>query len=313
MLPHPAWRDAAVIVNELGETGIDHLLLDVREESLALLADGCLCCALRSDLPEALARLEAAQLALGRPPIARVVVETSGRAEPGPLLMSLLGDPGLAARYRLDAVVATVDSVHAPGQSTRFPEFSRQLSLADRVVITKADLAASADLRVTRRLVQALAPSAKAFLRSSLPRRARALQGAGLAGNGAEPDALRWLGHAGIERLPRHLASVRTLTVVLPEHPRWEPLYECLASLLALQGERILRMKGVLRLAGEPLPVAVHAVHHQLHAPVALPARSRAPEASKLVFITDGLAEGDLLDTFRGCGLLAAGDALQSK
>lgn len=304
-----------MIVNELGEVGIDHLLLDVREESLALLADGCLCCALRSDLPEALARLEAAQAALGRPPIARVLIEASGRAEPGPVLMSLLGDPGLAARYRLDAVIATVDALHAPLQAARFPEFARQLALADRVVVTKADLAPPDALRRTRRLVRTIAPSARTLVRSSLPRRSRALQGAGLAGHANTPDSLAWLGLGSARTMPRHSAQVLSIVLELIDDPPWPVVHACLAALLALQGERILRMKGVLRLAGEPSPVAVHAVHHQLHAPVALPSSARAPDRSTLVFITDGLPAEDLRATFHGWGLLRAAreGALQSK
>lgn len=293
-----------MIVNELGAVAIDHMLIDVREESLALLDNGCLCCALRTDLPEAFARLDSLRVEAGRPPFRRVLLELSGRAEPGPVLMSLLGDPALAARCRLDGVIVTVDAQHAPLQAQRFVEFSRQLAFADNVVLTKTDLVDRAAAARARRLARSLAPRAPVLDRRSLPARAKRLFGSGLASGAAVTDALGWL------RLPtaqqRHGSVLDTVAIELDPAADWEALHACLLSLLTLQGEHILRMKGVLRLRDHPTAVALHAVHHQLHAPVALPAGARVPSASTLVFITEGLPGEAIREAMAGWGLLGA-------
>ena len=310
LLTRPECRDSAVIVNELGAVAIDHLLIDVRGESLALLDNGCLCCALRTDLPEAFARLDALRAEAGHPPFRRVLLELSGRAEPAPVLMSLLGDPGLAARCRLDGVVVTVDAQHAQDQFARFPEFARQLAFADRVVLTKTDLVDPAAAARVRRLVRRLAPRAPVLSRRSLPARAARLFGAGLAGAATTPDALSWL------RVPataqaRHGTALQSIAIRLDQDVDWEQLHDCLLALLTLQGEHILRMKGVLRLRDHPLPVALHAVHHHLHAPVELPSGVRAPEVSTLVFITEGLSEEAIREVLAGWGLLPGGRSPQ--
>lgn len=310
LLRRPECRDTAVIVNELGAVAVDHMLIDVRGESLALLDNGCLCCALRTDLPEAFTRIDALRAEAGLPPFRRVLLELSGRAEPAPVLMSLLGDPALAARCRLDGVVVTVDAQHAPRQSARFPEFARQLAFADRVVLTKADLVDAAAAGRVRRLVNRLAPRTPVMDRRSLPSRAARLFGAGLAGAATAPDALSWL------RVPataqaRHGTPLQTIAITLDHDVDWETLHACLLALLTLQGEHILRMKGVLRLRDHPLPVALHGVHHHLHAPVELPRGARAPEVSTLVFITEGLPAVALRDAFAGWGLLPGGRSPQ--
>ena len=289
-------------MNELGAVAIDHLLVDVRGESLALLDNGCLCCALRTDLPDAFARLDGLRLEAGLAPFRRVIVELSGRAEPGPVLMSLLGDPSLASRCRLDGVVVTVDALHAVEQSRRFPEFSRQLAFADTVVLTKTDLTSPAVAARARRMVKRSAPRAPVLDRAGLPARAGRLFGAGLAGAGVLVDALAWL------RLPRappsHGTPVQSMAIALREDLDWEPLHACLLALLTLQGEHILRMKGVLRLRGHPNPIALHAVHHHLHAPAELPPDSRMPAAPTLVFITEGLGEEAIRQSLDGWGLI---------
>ena len=298
-------------MNELGAVGVDHLLIDVREESLALLDNGCLCCALRTDLPEAFARLESLRIAAGRPPFRRVLIELSGRADPGPVLMSLLGDPTLAMRCRLDGVVVTVDAGHAGLQALRYPEFARQLALADRVVLTKTDLVEPREARHTRRLARALNPRAPVLDRRSLPARAARLFGLGLAGSAAAPDALGWLRVPPAQALPRHGSALQTIALELSPDADWERLHACLLALLTLQGEHILRVKGVLRLRDHPQAVAIHAVHHQLHAPVELPLAARVPATSTLVFITEGLSGEELRAVFGGWGLLPLPAATQ--
>lgn len=307
-----------MVVNELGEIGIDHLLVDIREESLALLPNGCLCCVSRSDLPDALERLDSLQRAAGLEPAGRVLIETSGLADPAPVIQDLLGHPALASRYRLDAVLVTVDALNAEAQARRFPEFSRQLALADRAVLTKTDLLDSAAVRRVRTRLHRFAPALRVIDRRTLPQRSASLQRAGLAAAERRPvDAAAWLGLRGTRAIA-HSAGVRSVSLTLESRVSWPQLYDCLHTLLSLHGEQILRLKGVLHIDGRPLPVAVHGIHHQLHAPVELPAKARVPADSSLVFITEGLGAADLQATLAGWGIRASVPpvptrALQSK
>jgi G3E family GTPase len=140
LLREPELADALVIVNEWGEVGLDHLLIERVEGDVILLSSGCLCCALRGDLVDALRDLAARRDEAKIAPFNRIIIETSGLADPAPMLHAIIGDQALAARYRLAGVVTLVDAVNGPATLRNFGESARQVALADRLAIAKSDL-----------------------------------------------------------------------------------------------------------------------------------------------------------------------------
>lgn len=280
LLHDPALGDAAVLVNEFGEIGIDHLLVGRLDEDTVLLPSGCLCCSLRGDLVLALEKLEA------RAP-SRVVVETTGLADPVPLVQTLMSHPLLIARWRLDGIVTVISAVHGLGQLEQHPAALRQAALADRIVVSKGDLADPAPLLA--RLVE-LNPAAQPIVANFGAVPAGELLDLGLFdAKGKHRDVAAWLRESA---LSRHLPEGRIQSFCLTwDHPLpWQGVGACLEMMIGTQGERILRVKGVLNLAGQERPVAIHGVQHVFHEPVLLDAWPDGDDRrSRIVFITDGL------------------------
>lgn len=314
LLAHAGFSNTGIIVNEIGETGIDHLLLETGPEAVALLANGCLCCALRSDLPDALERLERRRAAAGLDALDRVILETSGLAEPGPVLMSLLSEPRVASGYRLESIVVTADAVHLPAQLERFRETARQLALADRIVLTKTDRASAAEADLARAALRGVNPGATLMLREDAIRNPSRLFGAALYDRArGRFRVAAWLREErpAAESIA-HSSGVQCFVVRFAKRPRWSALDDFLRTLLALEGARVLRLKGVVRTLDHPAALAVHAVHHQLHVPVELPETAALPEDSVLVFVTQDLARVDVLDAMRRWGLADTDDGSAS-
>jgi len=253
ILRDPAWADSAVIVNEFGEVPLDHDLLAVSDETFVSATTGCVCCVLRSDLGATLLDLARRRAAGEIPGYARVLFETSGLADPAPILHALIGEPGLTGTHRLDCVATLVESVSGAATLAHHPEAQRQVMLADRVVLTKPDLAP--DTAALRDAIAALNPAAPITQASF-----GALDPAWLfapAERAIDPEP--WLG-------ARHTAGVAT-SIILREAP-----LPALALTLWLQalaehaGPRLLRVKGLVELAESPgRPVALHAVQHLVH------------------------------------------------
>jgi len=279
LLAHPGLGETAVIVNELGEVAIDHHLLRRVDERTVVLGNGCVCCTLRGDLADELRDL------LGRrergeiPPFGRVVVETTGLADPAPIVYTLLSEPVVKHHFALERVIATVDAVHG----LREPESLRQAAAADRLVVTKADLADPAEL--VRRL-GALNPAA-AVLRASFGE--------------VDPEALLG-GPGGLEPPPRPPAGdhahpehggVAAHSLVLDGVVDWTAFGVWLTMLLAARGSDVLRVKGFLDVGG-PGPLLLNGVQHVVHPPVHLDAWPDGDRRSRLVFIGRGLDAGAL-------------------
>jgi G3E family GTPase len=279
LLRDPALGDAAVLVNEFGEIGIDHLLIEKLDDDTVLLPSGCLCCSLRGDLVKALENLEA------RAP-ARVVVETTGLADPVPLVQTLMSHPLLMPRWRLDGIVTVISAVHGLDQLVRHPTALRQAAIADRIVVSKPDLADPAPLLA--RLAQ-LNPAAQPIVaaRGDVP--AAALLDLGLFdATGKHADVTAWLRESA---LSRHIPDgrIQSFCLTWDEPLPWQGVGTCLEMMIGTQGERMLRVKGVLNLIGQDRPVAIHGVQHVFHEPVLLDAWPDEDRRSRIVFITDGL------------------------
>jgi G3E family GTPase len=271
LLAHPDMGETAVIVNELGEVGIDHHLLRRVDERTVLLSSGCLCCALRGDLADELRDLLARRDAGEIPAFRRVVVETTGLANPAPIVSTLLSEPLVKHHYRLEAVVTTVDAQHG----LRHDESVSQAAAADRLVLTKTDLADPAS--VTARL-RRLNPGAEVL---------EAVFG------DVAPSAL----FEGVERDPRDLAyddspehahEVRAVCVIFDEPLDWTAFGIWLTMLLQARGADLLRVKGLLDVGAEG-PLLLNGVQHVVHPPEHLEEWPDEDRRSRIVFIGRGI------------------------
>ena len=294
LLREPSLADTAVIVNELGEVALDHLLVEMMEGEVALMRSGCICCAVRDDFETTLRELLARRDEGSLPPFARVVVETTGLADPAPLVQAVDTNPLLAHFCRLGGVLATVDVVHAAGQLERQWEARKQVALADRLLLTKTDLAApptglagSLSALNPTATQEVLAPHAlPEGLLQPRPLHHAVREAAGLL-------AGRPLG--------RPHGDVQSFVLEARTPLDWPCLQQWLASLRAAHGERLLRLKGVVSVAGEAAPLVLHGVQHLFHPPLAAPRIDWQAGRSALVLIVRGLDEATVREGFDRC------------
>src|SRR4051812_12079748 len=290
LLRSPALHDTAVIVNEFGEIGIDHLLVETAFEDAVLLKSGCICCTVRGDLVDTLETLWERKERGEIPNFARVVIETTGLAEPGPILRTLMTERTLADRFRLDGVVTTVDAVNGEAQLDAQPESLQQAALADRLVLTKTDMAeASAVERLSARLHD-LNPAAPILRAVNGDIDAEALFDVGLYDpKRKEADLARWLHEEAYEHhhhdLNRH-GDIRAFCITRDQPLPWPAFRAWLEALTSLRGADLLRLKGVVNVAGEDRPVVLHGVQHVFHPPTRLKAWPPGDDRrTRLVFI----------------------------
>jgi len=273
LLESPALGETAVIVNELGEIGIDHAILRRVDERTVLLASGCVCCTLRGDLADELRDLVDRRASGEIPRFTRVVVETTGVADPAPILATLVSEPLVRHQYALESVIATVDAQHG----LRGEESERQVAAADVLVVTKADLADPAgverglgELNPVATVVRAVHGDVDAAL----------LLGGRKDACGESPQAVsaRRVAHH------RHENEVSAVSLVLDGPIDWLGFGVWLTMLLHVRGREILRVKGLLDVGGAG-PLLVDAVQHVVHPPVHLDAWPDDDRRSRLVLI----------------------------
>jgi G3E family GTPase len=308
LLAHPGMNRAAVIVNEFGEVGIDHELIAASSESVTLLSSGCLCCVVRTDLQETLRTLFAQRRAGEVIDFDRVLVETSGLADPAPVIQTLATDSMLAAHYRLDGLVTLVDAVNGPGQLDREAEAMKQVALADRLLVTKTDLAPAGPLHERVRALNPRAEIADVIQGEIDP---GFLTGIGLASARADAAQIgRWLGAGSGEGAylgaiaPRHDRAITTFTLWFDGPFDWPTFSAAMELLTSLRGLDLLRVKGLLNVTGEAGPVVVQGVQHVFHPPVTLAAWPSDDRRSRLVFITRGIDEPAVAALFGAVGML---------
>ncbi len=286
LLQHPGLADTAVVVNEFGEIGIDHLLVETALEDAVLLKSGCVCCSIRGDLVDTLLQLASRRDHGEIPDFARVVVETTGLADPAPVLQTLLAEPSVTERFRLGNVITTVDAVNGRGQLDTYEEPRRQAAAADRLVVTKTDLAAAgeiADLVAHLRRVNPLSPVYEIANGEIDPDLL-----IGDDGPGARRFDADWAADAETHEHHAHGAEgdVESFCIVRDKPIEAHALRRWLGSLMSLRGADLLRIKGIVDVAGVDRPVVVQGVQHLFHPPVTLDAWPGGDRRTKIVFIT---------------------------
>ncbi|MGE5202235.1 MAG: CobW family GTP-binding protein [Acidobacteriota bacterium] len=305
LLRHPGMDETAVVVNEFGEIGIDHLLIETALDDAVLLKSGCVCCTMRGDLVDTLASLLERRGRGESPPFRRVVIETTGLADPAPVLHTLAADPETTRGYRLEHVLATVDAVNALDQLARHYESAKQAALADRLVLTKTDLASpqQAD-HVTARLaaLNPTAPVVRAIDGDADPRLLFAP--ASVAERAAPAEVEAWLAAAGLRSHAHeadgsdHCHGIVSFCLVHDRPIAWPALKAWLEALASLRGSNLLRLKGIVDVAGWAGPVAIHAVQHILHPPRELARWPGQDRRSRVVCIVRDLPRAALERSF---------------
>lgn len=315
LLRHPAMGRAAVIINEFGEVGLDHDLVASATDDAVVLEGGCICCTVRSDMVETLRNLFLQRTKGEVPAFERVLIETTGLADPAPILHTLMVDPLVATRFRLDSVVATVDTVNGAAQLDHHPESVKQAAVADRLLLTKTDLARDpASLRDADALeerLRRLNPAAPMHRIVDGAVDPDLLFGAGLYDPATKhPDVARWLkeeayppetgqdhdhahdhDHGAHHHHHRHDDGIRSYCIYRDASLDWSTWVGWLEALIATRGNEILRMKGILNVTGLDAPVAVHGVQHLFHPPALLDSWPSDDHRSRLVFITQNIGQ----------------------
>jgi G3E family GTPase len=310
LLADPGAPRVAVLVNELGEVGLDQVIFEPVAEEVVLIGGGCLCCNVRGDLLAALRTLVTGRQAGALPAFERVVVETTGLADPAPVLHTLMGAAGpLPGGVYLDGLVATVDGVHGGAQLGRFPEWARQVAFADRVVVTKTDLAPPEALAGLATRVAALNPGATLLWSGTEPLDPDAVLGPG-ASHPAGDGGWRRLG-AAAGRVARgeHALGIQSFVVRRERPLSRSTLGRWLSELTERHGERLLRIKGLVDVDGAGGPLLVQAVQHRLYPPARLPAWPEGRRETRVVFIGEG---DELPEAVEGALAAALGETAQA-
>ena len=286
LLDSPAFAQCAVLVNELGEVALDHQLLERIDQETVVLRSGCICCGVRSDMAQALQDLTTRRDRGEIPYFDRVVIETTGLADPVPIINTVLSDPMLRHHYRLATVVTTVDAVLGLKQLRQRAEARKQAAVADRIVITKADMVADAQVGSIRQAVAAINASCDILESRNDATEVEVQMTRDLAGAERFHEANQWFfSSVARGRLGFAHGNIRTVSLVFEEALDWAAFGVWLSMLLHRYGENIMRVKGVLDLKGVAQPTVVHGVQHLLHPPIHLPEWPEGRRQSRLVLI----------------------------
>ncbi|MGI9522338.1 MAG: CobW family GTP-binding protein [Hyphomicrobiaceae bacterium] len=306
LLCDPDLQDTVVIVNEFGEIGLDHLLVESASDQMVLMDNGCLCCSVRGDLVDTLSDLLRRVEDGSVPPFQRVIIETTGLADPAPIAQTLVSDEDTAARFFLKGIIATVDGNNGVDTLETFDEARCQAAMADLLLITKTDMAGADPAGVTRalRALNPLTPVEVIANGRVAPERLLAVEAMELHANGHHQDAVEdeHDKHAiDCERLQAHDHShghhhghnwnIQSASIVIDGTLQWQTLKNWLEWLTAMRGPDVLRIKGLIRIEGFSGPILVHGVQHVFHTPRELAAWPDEDERSRIVLIARDIPE----------------------
>ena len=301
LLARPEMKDSAVIINELGSAGLDHILAtQVHSEHIAdntvLLSSGCVCCTLKNELADTMRDLFFKRALQAIPQFNRLVIETTGMADPGPILGNLMFEPVIESVFRLDAVVVTIDSEYGLQQLSNHAEARKQAAVADVLILTKTDLASPEQLSVLKEKLIEINPGATQHNVQHGQIEPDYIIDVGLfdpTGKRAEPQ--RWLRAPlpprGMLRQKSQHDEIESFTVTLPSPLNWRDLKPVILKLCQMHGEKLLRLKGIIHPADLDNALAIHAVHFTPYSPTELEGWSEENPTNRIVIIGKGLNE----------------------
>jgi G3E family GTPase len=309
LLKQPGLSDTAVLINEFGDVSIDHDLVESIDDDIVVLNSGCVCCTVRGDLITALRDLWFKRVRGDIPEFRRVLIETTGLADPAPILHTLMTDPLISARYRLDGIITTVDAVNGLSQLDRQPEASKQAAVADRLILTKTDIADPEAVATLTERLRALNPAAPLIIALGGKVNPEAILDVGLFNPQTKhPDVARWLREEAYHSAPkpyapkgdkathshdanRHDEHISSFALTFEKPLEWEGFISALELLIASKGPDLLRLKGIVNVAGQESPVVVHGVQHVFHPPVSLDHWPDGDHRTRIVFITRDISK----------------------
>ena len=288
LLAGQSFGDTALLINEFGDIGIDHLLVEEVAPGTVLLPSGCVCCSVQGDLKQALLDLHSRRERGEVPAFQRVLLETTGLANPAPIVSTLLRDPQLRGRFHMALLITVVDAEHAPMQQRLHPEWLVQVTAADRLLLSKIDRVDTHAIDALQSTLRALNPTASQAFTHQIHEGDQTLLGEGARGASAADEVQGWQLFSPVTSHRHGTAEVCSLTFDTPLD--WVAFGVWLSMLLRCHGERILRVKGILDVLDSPHPIVIHGVQHTLHAPLHLNAWPVGSErCSRLVFIVRDL------------------------
>lgn len=307
LLNDPAMKDTAVIINELGDAGLDqifansNLAQNIESEHIAdntvLLSSGCLCCSLKNELADTMRDLFFKRALQAIPEFKRLVIETTGMADPGPILANLMNEPVIESVYRLDAVVVTVDSLYGLQQLEQNKEALKQAAVADVLLITKTDLADAASIEALQQKLSSINSTATQRCIEHGKIDASSIIDVGLFdASTKKAQPLRWLRAPEKSQLfaKAHDDDIQSFTVTLPTPIHWRDLKPVILKLCQQHGEQLLRLKGIIHAADQSAPLAIHAVHFTPYPPTLLEGWTEENPQSRLVLIGKNLNEAEV-------------------
>jgi G3E family GTPase len=310
LLNSPELGNAAVLVNELGEVGLDHHLLRRIDETTVLLQSGCLCCTIRSDLRDAIHDLFDRRERGAVPPFDRLIIETTGLADPAPIVATLINDPVIRHHFRIGNIVTVVDAKNGRSNLSAFTESRKQVAVADRIVISKTDISSAGEIARLRAELATLNRTAAQIDPHEEPISPRDL----IAQDVYDPlgkagEVRRWLAAEGEQQgdnehehgPSRHDREIVASCISVEEPLDWPAFAVWLTMLLNRHGQDILRVKGLLNIAGVATPVVIHGVQHTIHPPSHLEGWPEDSPRTRIIFITRGISRRRLqesLDAF---------------
>ncbi len=295
LLTDQSLGDTVVLINEFGEVGIDHLLVEEIAPDTVLLPSGCVCCSVRGDLKAALLSLHERRGRGEIPAFRRALLETTGLADPTPILATLAKDAQLRGRYHLGLLITVVDAQHAALQQGLHPEWLAQVTAADRLLLSKADLVEPPVVEALRLALGQLNPGAEQRLVTEVTQGDEWLLGEGVHTD-VTAEVQRWQLFAPVN--PERHAQAQVCCLEFEQPLDWMTFGVWLSMLLRCHGPRILRVKGILDVTDSAQPIVIHGVQHCLHAPVHLPAWPSEQRRSRLVFIVRDLDVAQLRRSF---------------
>lgn len=309
LLHHPDMRDTAIIINELGDAGLDHIFANSHlaqaienthiADNTVLLSSGCLCCTLKNELADTMRDLFFKRALQAIPQFKRLIIETTGMADPGPILANLMNEPVIESVYRLDAVVVTIDSVYGLQHIEENTEALKQAAVADVLVLTKTDLASAEQINTLKEKLISINAGATQHPIVHGELDPSFIIDVGLFDtNTHQPEPQRWLRaplktvqpKGTLPQQPQH-DGITSFTVTMPSPLKWSELKPHLLWFCQTYGKNLLRLKGIIHATDQPAPLAIHAVHFTPYPPTLLEGWSEETPLSRIVIIGKDLNE----------------------